>query len=92
MKIPCPTTSRKPEKNVIRVGPLENLLKPDQSVANIGLDRAVHSFANRSTHISYIFIFPLAKAFPVGNEKSIWSLKTVLGILPEAVLYFMRSA
>ena len=51
-----------------------------------------------STHLptvqptSHIFSFPLAKAFPVENVKSIWSVKTVLGILPEAVLYFMRSA
>ena len=28
----------------------------------------------------------------MGNVKSMWFVKTVLGILPEAVLYFMRSA
>ena len=77
-----PATSREPVKNVIRDGPLENLRKPGYSVANIGLDVAIHSSANRSTHISHIFIFPLAKAFAAGNVKSIWSVITVLGILP----------
>ena len=81
-----------PEKNVIRDGSLENLLKPGHSAANIGLDVAIQPPTNRLTHISHIFIFPRGKAFRVRNVKSIWSLKTVLGILPEAVLYFMRTA
>ena len=46
-----------PEKNVIRDGPLVNLWKPGYSVANTGLDVAIHSYANRSTHISYYCLF-----------------------------------
>ena len=82
-----PTTGGEPVKNFIRDGPLENLWKPGHSVSNIGLDVAIHSPVNRSTHISYIIIFPLAKAFAAGNLKSVWSVITLLGILPIAVLY-----
>ena len=46
-----------PEKNFIRDGPLVNLSKPGHSVASIGLDVAIHSYANRSTHISSIIAF-----------------------------------
>ena len=77
---------RELKKNVIRNGPLENLCKPGHEVANIGLDVAIHSSANRSTHISHFFIFPLANAFAAGNAKSVWSVMTVLGILPVAAL------
>ena len=40
--------------------------------------------------MSHISSFPLAKSFAVGTVKSLWTVKTVFGILPEAVLYFMR--
>ena len=56
-----------PVKNVIRDGPLENLWKPGHSVANIGRDVAINSPANRSTHISHMFIYPLAKRFRSGK-------------------------
>ena len=42
--------------------------------------------------ISHIIIISLAKAFAVGNVKSVWSVPTELGIIPVVVLYFMRSA
>ena len=32
------------------------------------------------------------KLSQLGNVKSVWSVLTVLGILPEAALYFMQSA
>ena len=83
---------REPEKNVIRDGPLENLWNPGHAVANIELVVAIHSSANRSTHISHIIIFQLTKAFAAGSVKSVWSIIAILGILPIAVLYFMRSA
>ena len=82
-----PATGWETSEECHKDGPLENLWKPDHSVANIGLDVAVHSSANRSTHISHIFFFPLAKAFAAGNVKSVWSVITVLGILPVTVLY-----
>ena len=72
-------------KNVIRNGSRENLRKPGHSVANIGLDVAVHSSANRSTHIAHIFILALAKAFAAENVKSIWSVVEILGIIPVVV-------
>ena len=56
-----------------------------QAVANIELDVAIHSSTSRSTHISHIIIFPLAKALAVGNVKSVWSVITVLGIISVAV-------
>ena len=80
-----------PEKNVIRDGPLVNLWKLGHSVANIGLDVAIHSYANRSPHISPIIVFLLKKPFASGNETSVWSVKTVLGIIPVNNLYFTRS-
>ena len=60
--------------------------------AKIGLDVAIHSSGNRSTHISHIIIFPLDKAFEAEIVKIVLSVITVLGILPIAVFYFMRSA
>ena len=68
------------------------LWKPGHAVANFGLDVAIHSSAYRSSHISHIIIFPPAKTFAAGNVNSVWSVITVLGILPIAILYFMRSA
>ena len=79
-----------PEKNVIRDGPLVNLLKPGHSVANIGLDVEIISPGNRSTHISPIIVFLLIKPFASGKETSVWSVKTVLGIIPVNDLYFTR--
>ena len=35
---------------------------------------AIHSSVNRSTHISHIIIFPLAKAFAAGKVKSVRSV------------------
>ena len=80
-----------PEKNVIRDGPLVNLWKPGHSVANIGLDVEIISTDNRSTHISPIIVFLLKKPFASENETSVWSVKTVLGIIPANDLYFTRS-
>ena len=39
---------------------------------------AIHFYANRSTHISHIIIFPLAKAFATGNVKGVLSVITAL--------------
>ena len=79
------------EKNVIRDGPLVNLRKPGHSVANIGLNVAIYSYVNRSTHISPIIVVLLKKPFASGNVTSVWSVKTVLGIIPVNDLYFTRS-
>ena len=71
-----------PEKNVMRDGPLVNLWQPGHSVANIELDVEIISPVNRSTHISPIIVFSLKKPFASGNATSVWSVKTVLGIIP----------
>ena len=64
-------------------------MKARPHIANIGLDVAIPSSAHRSTLISHIIIFPLAKAFTAGNMNSVWSDITVLGILP-VVVYILR--
>ena len=79
------------EKNVIRDGPLVKLWKPGHSVANIGLEMAIHSYVNRSTHISPIIVFLLKKPFASENVTNVWSVKSVLGIIPVNDLYFTRS-
>ena len=81
-EIASPTAGGKSEKNVIRDGPRENLWKSGHVVANIGLN------ADRSNHISHIFVFPVAKAIAAGNVKSIWSVVAIIGIIPVVVLYF----
>ena len=53
-KIASPATLGEREKNVIKDKHLENLWKPGHSVANIGLDVAIHLSANRSTYISHL--------------------------------------
>ena len=80
-KIASPTTGGGSSEECHNGRTSGNLWNPGHAVANIGLDIAVHSSANRSTHISHIIIFPLAKAFAAGNVKSVWSVITVLGIL-----------
>ena len=72
-------------KNVIRNRPLENRSKLGHSVAKIEVDLAMHSSANRSTHIAHIFISPLVKAFAAENVKSIWSAIAILGNIPVVV-------
>ena len=84
-KIVSPTTGERTIEECHKGRTSRKLVKTGHAVANVELDVAMHSSVNRSTHISHIIIFPLAKAFAAGNVKRIWSATIVLAVLYYAI-------